>query len=225
MIQFDVWTTDGMSPHQEDSVVLQESRRFAVLGDGFGGSPGIFASKLACEATSEFLELEAGDLDATLPFELRRYLTLMGNVLFNAVAYANRQVMEGFSETPIALRGGASLIAGVLDGPHLSIASVGACRAYHQRSGNVVPVVRGRSLALAMDPSGGLMASAYEIPLVSIGTHQSLEPELIELKLQPGDAAFLCSSGVTEDQINAVCQGRDLTAGGRNATIVRILAP
>lgn len=224
MIEFDVWTSEGNAPFQEDVVLVREQRQFAVLGDGFGGDAGAFASALACEALSEFLELEAGDLDATLPFEIRRYLTLMGNVLFNAVAHANRRVMESFSETPIAKRGGASLIAAVVDGPNLSVASVGACRAYHVRNDRLAAIVQPRSLAHATDPSGGLVGSAYELPLVSVGTHSTLEPELIELKLAPGDCIYLCSSGVTLEQFEAVRQGKSPRALDRNATIVRILA-
>lgn len=224
MIQFDVWTSEGNAPFQEDVAVVREQRQFAVLGDGFGGDAGVFAASLACDSISEFLDLEAGDLDATLPFEIRRYLTLMGNVLFNAVAHANRRVMESFVETPIAKRGGASLIAAVVDGPNLSIASVGACRAYHVRQDGIASIVQPRSLAQAMDPTGGLAGGAYELPLVSIGTHSMLEPELIELKLVPGDGIFLCSSGVTRQQFEAVRQGAGLQASGRNATIVRILA-
>ncbi len=224
MIQFDVWTSEGNTPFQEDVIVVREARRFAVLGDGFGGHPGVFASTLACESLADFLELEAGDLDATLPFEIRRYLTLMGNVLFNAVSHANRSVMESFAETPISKRGGASLIAAVMDGPNLSIANIGACRAYHERQKCLAPIVQPRSLAQALDPSGALIGSAYEIPLVSIGTHNTLEPELVELKLIAGDAVYLCSSGVSSEQFEAVRQGGNPKGGDRNATVVRILA-
>src|SRR6185437_14086246 len=86
----------GTRPVQEDYAIADSTKGIFILADGFGGGgPGAAASKEACEAVKQFLFREAGDRDATLPFVLRSYFSLAGNVLFNALIFANRKLIGG----------------------------------------------------------------------------------------------------------------------------------
>src|SRR3954469_3082915 len=88
-----VYQSPGKRPFQEDHVIAQRERGIFILADGFGGPmAGAAASKTACEEVRNFLFKEAGDRDATLPFVLRSYFSLAGNVLFNALIHANRKI-------------------------------------------------------------------------------------------------------------------------------------
>src|SRR4051812_39855735 len=79
-----VYTAKGARPAQEDHALALQEKGIVVVADGFGGPmPGAAASKAACEGVRDFLVREAGDLEATLPFVLRSYFSLAGNVLFN----------------------------------------------------------------------------------------------------------------------------------------------
>jgi len=101
-----IFSTKGDASVQEDFVLAKKDRGLYVVADGFGGSEGgVNASKLACESVLGFLEKEAGDLDATLPFVLRRYYSLAGNVLFNALIHANRKVLANNKGKPANARG------------------------------------------------------------------------------------------------------------------------
>ncbi len=183
----------GASPIQEDFFEVNPERGFFILADGFGGSAGKKAAEIVAKSVKKFLEQEAGDLDATLPFELRSYFSLAGNVLFNAISYANQKLMQENQSLPMMERGGASLIAGYLEGKLLALANVGACRLHLSREGKIKEVVSPKTLERQVNPF--LEESESAIPLMSFGTVKQLEPEIIEIELNAGDQLCFQTSG------------------------------
>jgi serine/threonine protein phosphatase PrpC len=136
----------GQRPIQEDAVLANQEKGIFVVADGFGGgSSGTLAAKTACAEIEKFLFKEAGDLEATLPFVLRSYFSLAGNVLFNALIHANRKIFELNKGKSIHEKGGASAIAAFLDGDLLAIANVGSCSASVVRDGKTQELVTPRS--------------------------------------------------------------------------------
>src|SRR6185436_17897380 len=106
-----ILSTKGKRQFQEDFVTANKERGIFVVADGFGGpKPGAEASQAACAAVREFLEKEAGDADATMPFELRNYYSLAGNILFNAFLYANKQLLKLNQRRNVHDRGSASAV-------------------------------------------------------------------------------------------------------------------
>lgn len=188
----------GMAPIQEDFFEVNAERGIFILADGFGGSPGKAAAKSAVQFVKQFLEQEAGDLDATLPFELRQYFSLAGNVLFNAISFANHKVIK-LNEVKTWLNsGGASLVAGYLEGKLLSIANVGTNTVYLKRSGKVKEIVSPKSLGRQIDPFN-VDAEGKHVPLMSLGTVKHLEPEMVEIEVQSGDEIIFQTAGINED--------------------------
>src|SRR3954465_8571806 len=123
-----VFQSTGTRPFQEDQVIAQRERGIFIVAAGFGGPvAGLAAAKTACEEVRNFLFKEAGDRDATLPFVLRRKFSLAGNVLFNALIHPNRKIANPNRKKNVNERGGASVVAGFLDGNLLALANVGAC--------------------------------------------------------------------------------------------------
>ncbi|MCM2276608.1 MAG: hypothetical protein NDJ89_00855 [Oligoflexia bacterium] len=186
----------GSRPGQEDHLLVEESKGIFAVADGFGGPvPGAQAARAACEAVRGFLFKEAGDLDATLPFELRSYYSLAGNVLFNGLIHANRKVLALNRNKGIHERGGASVLAGFLDGSLLALANVGACGATLYRAGRGAALVTPRTYERLVDPfergDASRIVGATRIPLMALGTAPDLEPEIIECRIQPGDWLLL----------------------------------
>jgi serine/threonine protein phosphatase PrpC len=186
----------GGVPVQEDYFEVNPQRGIFILADGFGGSAGQEAAQIVVKAVRRFLEQEAGDLDATLPFELRSYYSLAGNVLFNAIAYAN-QVLLGANQGRSPMKsGGASVVAGYLEGRLLALANAGACTVSLYREGRTKEVLVPRSLAKQMSPFAEAGSEGATVPLMSLGTARQMEPEIVEIEVRPGDQLTFQSSGV-----------------------------
>ncbi len=193
----------GSAPTQEDYFEINPDRGIFVLADGFGGGLGRQAAELAVKSVRHFLEQEAGDLDATLPFELRPYYSLAGNVLFNAISYANQKLLKMNQGKAWLDSGGASLLAGYLDGRLLALAQVGACRLHLKRDQHVKELISPKTLLRQVDPMQD-EGDGDEVPLMSFGTSKSLEPEITELEIRPGDQVFFQTSGVKQTLRNQV---------------------
>ena len=198
----------GNAPLQEDCFQINPERGIFILADGFGGSPGADAAKLVIEAMKQFLEQEAGDLDATLPFELRPYYSLAGNVLFNAVSFANQKLMAFNKKTSWMDAGGASVIAGYLEGRLLSIANVGACSAHLFRNGKSKEIIAPKTLGRQQNPFEEEVGS-HSVPLMSFGTVKQLEPEITEIEIKKGDQLCFQTSGFTSKARDQIFQLQD----------------
>jgi serine/threonine protein phosphatase PrpC len=191
----EAFQVQGLNPVQEDYFEINVERGIFILADGFGGTAGRQAAEVAVKSARKFMEQEAGDLDATLPFELRPYYSLAGNVLLNAVAFANQKVLQLNDGRMWERSGGTSLIAGYLEGKLLSVAQVGACRMHLKREKNLKQVVSPKTLLSQTNPFLE-EGDGDSIPLMSLGTAKRLEPEIIEVELRPEDQVFIESTGV-----------------------------
>jgi PPM family protein phosphatase len=196
-----VFTSQGKWPGQEDASFISEEKRIFVVADGFGGpTPGSAASKTACESIRSFLIKEAGDSEATLPFELRPYFSLAGNVLFNAVIHANRMVHKLNLKKDVHEKGGSSLLAAYMDGDFLALANAGVCNAWLIRGGEARELVTPRTLQrmadpfMAPDPKG-------QVPMMALGIHEDLEPEIFEYRVRAGDWLLLQTDGVVVEAV------------------------
>ncbi len=197
----------GQRPGQEDFAVADRSKGIFIVADGFGGPiPGALAAKSACEAVRGFLFKQAGDLEATLPFVLRTYFSLAGNVLFNALIYANQKLNSLNLNKGVNERGGASVVAGFIDGNLLALANVGTCSAWMLRSGRAVELVVPRNFGYMVDPFSVDGADEFSAPLIALGMTEDLEPEVFEYRIQPGDWILLHSDGILTEVRQQILQ-------------------
>jgi len=205
--------SQGERPLQEDAILVEMEKEIFVVADGFGGAAGVQAAQKACEAVRNFLFKEAGDLEATLPFVLRSYFSLLGNVLFNALIHANRQVSLLNQNKNVNEKGGASVIAGYIDGDLLAIANVGVCTAWLIRGGDAVELVIPRNFERLCDPFARIVSTAVSgavsedvafrgapsmasAPLMALGVSEDLEPEIFEYRLKEGDWMVFATDGM-----------------------------
>jgi protein phosphatase len=192
-----VFQSNGQRPFQEDHIIAQRDRGIFVVADGFGGPvAGTESARAACEEVRNFLFKEAGDRDATLPFVLRSYFSLAGNVLFNALIHANRKMVGPNKKKGANERGGASVLAGYMDGNLLALANVGACGAWLFRGGRSAELVLPRTYARLRDPHGAEDDTQYRAPLIALGMGDDLEPEIFEYRMRPGDWLLLQTDGI-----------------------------
>jgi len=199
----------GKREHQEDAFKVNKDRGIAVVADGFGGPVGgREAADKACEGVLDFLQNKVGDLDATLPFEMRKYFTLGGNILFNALLHANHQLMRRNEKFGIHEKGGASVVAGYLMDGVLSVANIGVCEAYLFRQKKVIPLVSPRTYGRFLDPfSRGRDNTGWDIPLSALGVTDDMQPELVEMRAEPEDWVLFTTDGMTPVVLEDLQQG------------------
>lgn len=206
-------SSKGRRPTQEDAVLADREKAVFVAADGFGGpAAGQEAARLACEAVRSFLFREAGDLEATLPFILRQYFSLAGNVLYNALIHANRKVHAAQKKRGVHESGAASVVAGFLDGDLLALGNVGACSAWLLRAGGCVELVRPRTFGFLRDPFGSGASETDRVPLMAVGMAEDLEPEILECRIRQGDWLVLNTDGISAGVVEALAriQGKGL---------------
>lgn len=194
------FSSKGTRPAQEDHVLSVQDKGIFVVADGFGGpGPGRNAAVVACEAVRGFLIKEAGDQDATLPFVLRSYFSLAGNVLFNALVHANRKVSALNKGKNVHERGGASVIAGYMDGDLLALANVGGCSAWLMRAGLGAELVTPRTYGRLLNPFETSPGEELRVPLMAVGVSEDLEPEIFEYRVRPGDWLLFHTDGISPE--------------------------
>ena len=190
------------SSASEDRILSLPEKRIVVLADGFGGPvAGAQAAEKVCSAIHQFLIQEAGDLEATLPFVMRSYFSLAGNVLFNALVHANRLLSGANAGKSVHEKGGASVVAAYLDGEILSIASVGSCSAWFFREGRKISLLTPRTWGRLIDPSSGGNTPEARLPLMALGVSEDLEPEVLDIRVQAGDRIWLGSFDPEADEL------------------------
>jgi serine/threonine protein phosphatase PrpC len=194
----------GRRPIQEDHVLMLREKGIFLVADGFGGKANVKlpVAQVACEGVQQFLLKEGGDQEATLPFVLRNYFSLVGNVLYNAFLFANQKLNASNQSLPIQHRAGASVLGAYLDGHLLALASVGLCQAWLFRQGQRKELVIPRSLGRLKDPFAKDAPEELRVPLMAMGMSQVLEPEIFEVELCPGDWVLLATDGLLSDALD-----------------------
>ncbi|MBI3534206.1 MAG: SpoIIE family protein phosphatase [Deltaproteobacteria bacterium] len=192
------FTFRGIRRVQEDCIYSNQDKGIFTICDGFGGpETGNLVSKLTCDAIKNFLEKEAGDIEATLPFVLRSYFSLASNVLFNALLFANQKVWSFNQDREINQKGGASVLSCFIDGDLLSIANVGVCSVWLERNRKLIELVTPRSYGRMLNPTVLDHDIELKVPLMAIGMSEDLEPEIVEYKILPGDWILMQTDGLS----------------------------
>ena len=174
---------------------------FAVC-DGMGGAAaGEVASRLAVDTLIERLCAVKSEEDR------KRAMT-------EAVTAANRLIYAQAAQDPTLQGMGTTLVATAIQDHHALICHVGDSRCYLYRAGKLTRQTNDHSLVEEQVRLGHMTRQdAKHSPLKNvitraIGTQQSVEPEIKELPLEPGDILLLCSDGLTgevsEDRIAAM---------------------
>jgi serine/threonine protein phosphatase PrpC len=191
------WQGKGRLPHQEDALSISEERGIAIVSDGFGGPhAGVEASRVVVDSVMAFLSREFGDPDATLPFVMRPDYSNAANILHNALVHANRELLRRFKSKGANERGGASVMAALVDQGFLAVASCGTTEAWLLRGRRLERLVASRSLQALLLP-GVRLSRSLDFPVTALGLHPQFEPEIREFRLRPGDSVLLCTDGAS----------------------------
>ena len=188
----------------EDCCLADMDLGFFVVADGMGGhNAGEVASRLAVEAIRGFLMLTRGGEAVTWPYGLDPDLSFDGNRLLTSLKLANRRVFKA-SESRDEFTGmGTTAVAVLIDGDHAIYSSVGDSRLYSYRDNRLEQLTRDDSWVaeiLAREPG---LDEAYlsrhpmrHVLTNVIGARETIEVQVRERTLAPGERLLLCSDGL-----------------------------
>lgn len=173
-----------------------------VVADGMGGhNAGEVASHLAVETIHQFIAESARTADLTWPFGLEVARSIDLNRLTTAVRLANRRIYEEGSKHAELSGMGTTVVAMLIAGDRLMLASVGDSRIYRYRHGSLEQLtqddtwlasVMGAKEAEDADSSHPLRHVLTSV----VGTRDDVKPGAREERLLHGDTFVLCTDGV-----------------------------
>jgi protein phosphatase len=197
----DVWpvTEAGQADENEDYVLFYQpadaevqriSGSLYVVADGLGGGArGKTASRYAAhKVVSDYYSSSEPDL---------------GLRLREAIAAANTDLRAYAAQRPELVKVGTTLVALVIRGEQVHIASVGDSRAYLVRDGGIQQITRDHTLVQQLIDEGAIgPEEAHDHPrrdvvLRSLGAADEVLVDVYDLRMRPDDSIILCTDGLT----------------------------
>jgi protein phosphatase len=187
----------------EDSFLVSPETSLYAVCDGMGGhNAGEVASRMAIETISAFVERSAVEKEITWPWGLDANLSFDANRLKTAIRLANARVFQAADNREELTGMGTTVVAILVSGDHLTIGSAGDSRCYLVRGGELKQLTRDDSWVSAALGEGILNSDDVEhhplrnVITKAVGARDTIDLDLVEHELQPGDVILLCSDGL-----------------------------
>lgn len=171
--------------------MLGEEGLLLAVADGMGGmNAGEVAASMAVEELPSLLQEES------------RRLTEAERIA-NALKSVNADILRAGREHPERRGMGAAITAALIHHSHATIGQVGDTRAYLVRGDRITQLTRDQSLVQSMIDAGLLEPEkAADFPYrnminQALGAQDDLEPDLVEIDLEPDDYLVLCTDGLS----------------------------
>jgi serine/threonine protein phosphatase PrpC len=149
--------------NNEDLALWDADLTALVVADGMGGhNAGEVASRLAIDATEQFLRSTAGEKTARWPFGFDVSLSTAANRLRTAFLLANREILRTSEERIECAGMGTTMTAALAEGSKLTFASVGDTRLYVLRGGHLHQLTRDDSVLGSLSDVPGVDPAALE---------------------------------------------------------------
>jgi serine/threonine protein phosphatase PrpC len=188
----------------EDNFVVDTDANFFAVCDGMGGhNAGEVASQMAIETLAAFIRKSAGEeKDITWPYGLEKELSFEANRLKTAVRLANKRVFKAADNREDYTGMGTTVVAALVSDSVLTVGSAGDSRCYLLRDGKLTQLTRDDSWVSAAWAEGILTHDEIDrhplrnVITKAVGAKDSLDIDIVEHGLAPGDVAMLCSDGL-----------------------------
>ncbi|HTK29790.1 MAG TPA: protein phosphatase 2C domain-containing protein [Vicinamibacterales bacterium] len=196
-------THTGPRATNEDSVLWDPELALLAVADGMGGhNAGEVASRVALDQAQEFLRLSVTADDFTWPFGLNAALSMTANRLLTAVKLANREIFRSAQEHAEYNGMGTTVVMAIIEGAHLTFASVGDSRLYSLTGSHLRQLTRDDSWVMMLSEETGVDADAlrghpmHNVLTSVVGARMELEVAVHELDLEDGQTLMICSDGL-----------------------------
>ena len=198
----------------EDNFLVDPEPNLYAVCDGMGGhNAGEVASKMAIETLAAFIERSHREKEITWPYGLDVNLSFDGNRLKTAIKLANKKVFRAADNREEYTGMGTTAVAALVSENILTVGSAGDSRCYLLRGGALTQLTRDDSWVSAALGEGILNSEEIDrhplrnVITKAVGAKDTIELDVVEQKLLPGDVVLLCSDGLHamlhDDQILA----------------------
>jgi protein phosphatase len=198
-------TDPGMvRSHNEDSIAADAANGLVVLADGMGGyNAGEVASGMA---TTVIITEMQQMLAKAQPYELdpKTNKPIATRLVHDQVLKANTSIYQAAQSQPQYAGMGTTLVVCLFYDNRVLVAHLGDSRLYLAREGEFKQVTRDHSLLQEQIDSGLISpeqakhAQHKNLVTRALGIDPSVEPEIHEYPVKPGDIFLLCSDGLCD---------------------------
>jgi serine/threonine protein phosphatase PrpC len=221
--------TGKVREHNEDSIALDTDIGLYVLADGMGGyNAGEVASGIAVKTITNLVReaFTAQELDGA---DKSTGLHRPSIILRDAIARANK-IIHQTSKSQTQCEGmGTTVVAALLHDNRVTVAHVGDSRLYRLRKDNFEQLTMDHSLLQELVDRGFYSAEEAQratnknYVTRALGVEATVEVEVHELPVEPGDCLVLCSDGLTDMVEDEDIHLTISTFGGNLETVARQL--
>ncbi len=191
--------TGRMRENNEDSVSVDPATGLVVLADGMGGYN---AGEVASGMATTFITNELGQWlsqagEQALSRDVKRAMEI-------CVENANTSIFTSAESNAHYSGMGTTLVVGAFIGSRLILGHIGESRCYRWRHNTLVPITRDHSLlqeqldAGLITPEQAAVSPNRNLVTRALGVEASVELEVNEFRVEPGDVYLMCSDGLTD---------------------------
>jgi protein phosphatase len=187
----------------EDSFLVSPDTGLYAVCDGMGGhNAGEVASGMAIETISAFVERSAVEKEITWPWGLDANVSFDANRIKTAIRLANARVYQAADNREELTGMGTTVVAALVSSELVTIGSAGDSRCYLVRDGVLSQLTRDDSWVSAALGEGILNSDDVEhhplrnVITKAVGARDTIDLEVVEHDLKPGDLLMLCSDGL-----------------------------
>lgn len=204
-VRFSGETNIGMKrKHNEDSFILPDFERVAVVADGMGGhASGEVASGMAVESVAAYLKATLDQSTITWPFKLDQGVRYETNRLVVGIKHANQRIYETAQRNDDQHGMGTTIVAALFADDRVIVAHVGDSRCYRLRRQHLLQLTEDHSLLndyLKMKRLSGEEAGRFtqkNVIVRALGMKESVQVDTLVDIPQLHDIYMLCSDGLT----------------------------
>ncbi|HWZ44700.1 MAG TPA: Stp1/IreP family PP2C-type Ser/Thr phosphatase [Candidatus Saccharimonadales bacterium] len=191
--------------NNEDNFGYDSRCGIYVVCDGMGGqAAGEVASKLGVDVVLNYFREAAESGGYAQVGEPLEGLSEGGQALASAIRLANRTIHETGQEQASRAGMGSTMVAVLIRDQVLSIANVGDSRIYMVRHGSIQQLTQDHSLVMEQVRRGYITleqaakSEMQNIILRALGSEDTVEADVEDLVLLPGDLLLMSSDGLTK---------------------------
>jgi protein phosphatase len=190
--------------NNEDHFAVDPSLGLYVICDGMGGqAAGEVASKMAVETVVQHIREAGRNPQANWEGAYLEELSAPTNRLGSAIRLSNKAIFDAAASASSNNGMGCTVAAASILGNVMSVAHVGDSRIYLFRDGKLKQLTQDHSLVWEQVRQGLLTpqeageSDMSNVILRALGAEPTVEVDLDEMWVGPGDQVLLCSDGLT----------------------------